>query len=388
MKPLNPISSRCTLLLCLSLLPLAWAAPTNVITSEANLLLAPTEENPRNSEGDFIALKDGRTLFVYTHFTGGSGDHSTAHLAGRFSSNGGETWDEEDTVIVPYDGGRNIMSVSLLRLQDGAIALLYLRKTDVDECIPMLLLSRDEAKSWSEPIPCITDPLGYYVVNNDRMIQLANGRLLIPAARHRMKGEEAWNPGTALCAISDDNGTSWHLSKTELKTPLNIKTGCQEPLVLELLDGRILMLIRTSGGAQYRSFSSDQGETWSPVEKTVLASPVSPATVERIPGREDLLLVWNDHSDVDAIRKGKRTPLRAAISKDDGQTWHVTKTLEDLADGWYCYIAMDFVGDHVLLGYCAGDRRNGNGLETTKVTRIAIEDFYRDFSSATILKEE
>ena len=34
-------------------------------------LLPPGPGNPRNSEGDFIELKDGRVLFVYTHFTGG-----------------------------------------------------------------------------------------------------------------------------------------------------------------------------------------------------------------------------------------------------------------------------------------------------------------------------
>ena len=219
------------------------------------------------------------------------------------------------------------------------------------------------------------------------MVQLKDGRLLIPAARHLLKGEEDFQPGTALCTISDDGGKTWHMSKTALKTPADIKTGCQEPLVIELRDGRILMLIRTSGGAQYRSYSEDRGETWSPVEKTALLSPVSPATVERIPGRDDLLLVWNDHSDVDDSRRGKRTPLRAAISKDEGQTWHVTKTLEDLADGWYCYIAMDFVGEHVLLGYCAGNQREKKGLDTTKITRIPIEDFYTGFSTATVLRE-
>jgi hypothetical protein len=157
--------------------------------------------------------------------------------------------------------------------------------------------------------------------------------------------------------------------------------------VLELLDGRVLMMIRTSDGVQYRSYSSDEGVTWGPTEKTALPSPTSPATVERIPGSEDLLLVWNDHTDISEALRGKRTPLRGAISKDDGKTWHVTKTLEDLADGWYCYTAMDFVKGNVLLGYCAGDRREGNGLDTTKVTRIAIEDFYQDIENAPIIEE-
>ncbi len=387
MKSLVSLPGLLSALLLIAVSAIHLPVQADVISVPANLLLAPTEENPRNSEGDFIALKDGRVLFVYTHFSTGAGDYAQAHLAGRYSSDGGITWDENDTVILPFPGGMNVMSVSLLRLQDGRIALLYLHKVHEDECIPMLMFSADEAKTWSAPVQCITDPLGYYVVNNDRMVQLKSGRLLIPAARHLLKGETDFQRGKALCTISDDGGQTWHMSKTTLVAPDDIKSGLQEPAVLELLDGRVLMLIRTSGGAQYRSFSEDQGETWSPVEKTALDSPVSPATVERFPDSDDLLLVWNDHTDVGEARRGKRTPLRAAISKDDGKTWHVTQTLEDLASGWYCYIAMDFVGDHVLLGYCAGDRREGNGLETTKVTRIPVTDFYKDLGTARTIKE-
>lgn len=36
------------------------------------LQLNPGENNPRNSEGDFVRLKDGRIMFIYTHFTGKS----------------------------------------------------------------------------------------------------------------------------------------------------------------------------------------------------------------------------------------------------------------------------------------------------------------------------
>ncbi|MBA7571657.1 hypothetical protein ES708_13423 [subsurface metagenome] len=95
---------------------------------EITLRLEPQQGNPRNSEGDFIQLKDGRILFIYTHFTGGSGDHACAYLAGRYSSDGGKTWTKEDVIILPNEGGMNIMSVSLLRLNNGELALFYLRK--------------------------------------------------------------------------------------------------------------------------------------------------------------------------------------------------------------------------------------------------------------------
>ena len=59
---------------------------------EVALNLPPSKDNPRNSEGDFVTLKDGRILFIYTHFTGGGRDDSSAYLASRVSKDGGKTW--------------------------------------------------------------------------------------------------------------------------------------------------------------------------------------------------------------------------------------------------------------------------------------------------------
>ncbi|HPT99980.1 MAG TPA: sialidase family protein, partial [Armatimonadota bacterium] len=126
-------------------------APPAVVEEEGLIktrLLPPGPGNPRNSEGAFIQLNDGRVLFVYTHFTGGGWDHAAAHLAGRFSSDGGRTWCLDDVLILPNEGEMNVMSVSLLRLQSGAIALFYLRKNSERDCHLYMRLSTDEARSW------------------------------------------------------------------------------------------------------------------------------------------------------------------------------------------------------------------------------------------------
>ncbi len=95
---------------------------------ESLLVIEPSEENPRNSEGDIIELKDGRLCLIYTRFMGGSGDHAAADLAMRTSDDNGRNW-SEDRIVVQRPGGLNVMSVSLLRLASGQIALFYLRKT-------------------------------------------------------------------------------------------------------------------------------------------------------------------------------------------------------------------------------------------------------------------
>jgi len=337
-------------------------------------LLPPGPGNPRNSEGDFVQLKDGRVLFVYTHFTEGAGDHSGAHLAGRYSSDGGLTWTAQDTVILPNEGTMNVMSVSLLRLESGEIALFYLRKNSTEDCIPCMRVSADEAQTWSEPRRVVQDA-GYFVLNNDRVVQLKSGRLVVPVSRHNAPGGQWSGAGMQMCWLSDDSGTTWRKSN-EFQAPEGSGVVLQEPGVIELEDGRLMMLCRTNQGCQYRSWSEDGGQTWSAVQPTDIISPLSPASFERIPGTGDILLVWNDHSDISEQYRGKRTPFAAAISRDEGQTWERTRIIESDPEGWYCYTAIEFVGDRVLLGHCAGDPAVGR-LSRTQITLFDAAWLYR-----------
>jgi len=65
-----------------------------------------------------------------------------------------------------------------------------------------------------------------------------------------------------------------------------------------------------------------------------------------------------------------RTPLVSALSGDEGRTWHSAKVIEPDPDGWYCYTAIHFVKDAVLLADCAGDKTVG-GLSRLRVRRIS-----------------
>lgn len=345
------------------------------------LQLPPTANNPRNSEGDFITLKDGRILFVYTHFIGGAADHSSAYLAGRYSSDGGKTWTQKDQTIIENDGKQNIMSVSLLRLQSGQIALFYLRKNSIHDLIPVMRISKDETVHWSKPLDIIPPQHGgYYVLNNDRVVQLKNGRLVVPLALHEnIPGSDRFNPSaTFLCYYSDDEGQTWHRGD---KVGVDNKAGqkqpyMQEPGVVELKDGRLMGFCRTNGGSQYVAFSKDGGQTFSLLKPSNIISPVSPASIERIPSTDDLLLVWNNHRGIAPQLRGKRTPLSIAVSKDEGKTWQHTQNIEVNPNGWYCYTAIEFTKQGVLLGHCAGDRTKNNGLAESQITFLPWSVIY------------
>ncbi len=360
----------------LSTITYSFAAKSIKLVKDSVLVIAPKINNPRNSEGAFITLKSGRICFIYSHYTGASSsDHASAYLASRFSDDNGKTWSQTDKLEVAQEGKMNVMSVSLLRLTNGQIALFYLRKNSNDDCMPMLRFSNNEGANWTEPISCITDQQGYFVLNNDRVIQLKNGRLIFAVALHQQKGSSVWsNTGRLFSYYSDDNGKVW---KQGLEIPNLTGVVTQEPGIIELKTGKLWMFIRTNTGVQYQSFSNDKGASWSAIEPTNIVSPLSPASIKRIPSTGDLLLVWNNNDGTDLLMKGKRTPLTIAISKDDGQHWDKLKVLENNPDGWFCYTAITFVEKHVLMAYCAGSQINKTHLSKTQISKIAISDIYQ-----------
>jgi len=315
--------------------------------TDFSLIVAPaTADNPRNTEGDIIELVDGTLLLAWSDFyDAGPADHAPARISAMVSDDGGHTWGERFT-LQENVGGQNVMSASFVRLQSGDILLFFLQKNSDRDLQAMMRRSSDEGGTWSEPVMC-TDGAGYYVVNNARIVQLTDGRLVLPASRHGdIRGEEATAVSQAW--LSDDEGRTWVRSETEIRLPLR---GAMEPGVVELRDGRILMIIRTQLNQIYRSYSADRGVTWTDAEPMGVGAPVAPSTIARIPSTGDLLLIWNDCFRTGPHAEPKRTPLTAAVSRDEGETWEHARDLETDPNLWYAYTSIDFVGGRVLLTY-------------------------------------
>jgi sialidase-1 len=338
--------------------------------------IEPSKSNPRNSEGAFVTLKNGAIRLYYTQFYGGGGDNSPARIVSIESADGGRSWSSVPQVVVENTGGENVMSVSMLRLRSGKIAMFYLIKNGLHDCRPRIRYSDDEGITWSEPRLVIEAP-GYFVVNNDRVIQLDKGRLVMPAAFHRLKGADTKSyrsfdaRAIALWYFSDDEGATWREADNWWAIPVRSGSGLQEPGVVELSDGSIFSWARSDQGRQYAFTSRDAGKSWSPPEISSMESPNSPSSIKRLPQSPDLLAIYNDHSGKFPMVKGKRTPLISAISSDGGKTWPMRRPIESDPDGWYCYTAIHFVGDAVLLAYCAGDSKVG-GLNRLRIRRISI----------------
>jgi Neuraminidase (sialidase) len=224
------------------------------------LVVPATETNMRNSEADMLRLKDGRLMLAWIDFytTQGS-DWGPARISAMFSKDSGRSWSGKYT-LQENVGGMNVMEPDLLRLKSGKVLFLYCRKNSEADCRPYVRLSRDDAKTFSDPEALPIDPYPSYTgMNHDRAIQLKSGRIVEPlwyTPDYRIQRHIV-----TRAYYSDDEGRTWKQSRTLVDIP-DSKAGAQEPGVVELKDGRIMMWIRTDKGKIYRSFSNDRGETW------------------------------------------------------------------------------------------------------------------------------
>ena len=302
----------------------------------------------RKSEAAMVELKDGRLLLGYTDFyTVSPNDDAPARIIGRHSSDLGQTWGPPVT-LVENTAKMNVMSVSLLRLQSGELVLAYMFKDSHEDCSVLFRLSRDEGRTFSDPVK-ITPRKSFWVMNNDRLVQLRSGRLLAPC--QRLDNWPKVRHSLTQVLYSDDKGKTWQGS--ELVDIRDNNDGADEPGVMELPDGRILMYFRTDLGAIYQCFSSDGGITWAKPEATSLAAPVSPSVIKRIPSTGDLLIVWNHTL---PHRRGGHTdrfPLTVAISRDSGGSWERVQDFDTDVRYTYGYPSITFVKDRVLVTYWA-----------------------------------
>ncbi len=193
--------------------------------------------------------------------------------------------------------------------------------------------SSDGGRTWSQREPLPEGILGP-IKNKPEYI---NGRIISPSSREG-NGWRAW------IEMSDDNGKTWR-STGALPSDSAFLTNNQEklqpiyaiqPSILRLSDGRIQIMCRTRNARIATAFSSDNGDTWTPVTLTDLPNNNSGTdAVTMKDGRH--VLIFNDFATIKGTPKGVRTPLSVAVSVDDGANWENVATVEDSPVSQYSY---------------------------------------------------
>ena len=357
------------------------ADPAGKPASPHEMVVCPaTAQNPRNSEADVELLKDGSLLMAYTEFYGGNGtDWGKARIAAKTSKDLGRSWSDSFT-LAENQGQMNVMSPSLLRLKSGGLAMIYMLKNSEADCRVLYLTSSNEGKTWTQP-RSVTPSIRYWGMNNDRLVQLKSGRLLAPLWFVDDWRKSHHTRGVMFC--SDDEGQSWKAG-SEIDIPQGPR-GVDEPAVVELKDGRVLMMIRSDLGKVFKSLSSDAGLSWSQPEALPLDSPTAPSSIARIPSTGDLLFIWNN-SPKGPKHTQDRFPLTAAISRDEGKTWGRIKDVDATPGFTYAYTSLTFLSSKSLLltyysssndsGKTQGELETGQHLISLKLKILPVQWFY------------
>ena len=334
--------------------------------------------NPRNSEGAFCETKEGKTLPAYSRFRGkDAADHSFADIWIMESHDRGRTFEEGRLVLsCEGEGGVNMMSPSFLEMQNGDIGLFYLVRMTYTRTRVYFRRSADGGKTFGERVLC-TPQEDFFVVNNDRVVRLKSGRIIIPAASHRTDESFFDSRSEVLFFCSDDDGESWKVSEGKCALPYSAhcRSGLQEPGVVELSSGVVWAFARTELGRQFEMFSMDQGMNWTACQPSGFTAPNSPLCMKRGFSGE-LYAVWNPIPEfngrkfVEGVFTGGRTPLVIAASADEGASFTDPIAFEWDEERGYCYCAIFFTEDALLLAYCAGGKEDGSCLARTRIRRI------------------
>ena len=336
------------------------------------------EFNQRNGEGAFIKLKNGLIMFGFTEFIANAWqDDVDARISYILSADDGETWSDKKVLFEKPDDAKNIMSLSFLRMNNEDLGVFYIHKNldGTDKII--FRRSSDEGGNWSEPINCMKclEEQDYFVLNNDRVIKLKNGRVIFSVARHTvLNTEKDFEPGEIHFFISDDDGESFRKTSQVLKCPFSKNPdGYEEPGLFQLPDGKIWCYIRTSLGFQYECFSVDNGETFTKPEPNLFfSSACSPMLVKKC--GENTVAIFNpvpEHILRTDSEPWGRTPYVMAVSKDDGETFtkeNIYYIEDDLKNG-YCYPAIYDGEDFMLLAYYHSNNTD-ICLNSTKIVKI------------------
>ena len=308
---LGPLFRRLALVVFLTFL---WAGGTRLLAADIKVhrLFGPEVPTGKYKHpASFDELHNGDLYLVYY---GGDGEYaeSTAVFGSRLKQDA-KRWTKP--VKIASHPFRSLGNAVVWQTPDGLVWLFYVTRYGETWSTSRIAakVSRDAARTWSDSFP-VTFEEGTMVRSHP--IALKNGDYLLPIYHETGHDPEFTAPTTCSLFLRFD-------PKKRLWTESNrvySRLGNLQPAVVQIDDQRLVAYCRRGGnyeprkdGFLVRTESHDGGRTWTAGQETEFPNPN--AAVEFIKLQNGhLLLIYNDSMN-------HRTPLTAAISTDNGQTF-------------------------------------------------------------------
>jgi len=348
-----------------------------------------------------VVTKKGTVLAYCEARRTGKSDWDTIDIMLKRSTDGGKTWDAMRKIAdVPGPKTKNPVALAknlantndvtynnatAITDKDGTVHFLFC----LEYCRCFYMQSKDEGVTWTAPIE-ITSAFEKFRPEYDwkviatgpaHGIQLKNGRLVVPIWMSTGTGGHAHRPSAVSVVYSDDKGKTWHRGDLVVKDP-ELKNP-SETIVVELADGRTMLNIRSESKEHRRAitYSKDGATGWTKlVFDDALLEPICMASIVRYSeaksGGKNRILFTNPNN---LTRKdGKEKPemsrdrinVSVKLSYDEGQTWPVTKLLED---GFSGYSDMAVAKDGTIL--CFYERGSTDGKNIYKTGLLSVARF-------------
>ena len=283
-----------------------------------------------------------------------SSDWGEIEIHLRRSTDGGKTWEPGKHIAHFGDrlegnprkkeGGEKEQTVNnpvaIVDHVSGAVEFLYC--INYARCYSMR--STDDGLTWSAPldITATFEPFRKHydwkviATGPGHGIQLKSGRLVVPIwLAYGKTGDHS--PSAAATIYSDDHGKTWKAGEFAVPNEGEFKNP-NETMLATLADDSVMLVTRSVSKPNRKiiTISPDGATGWSkPVFHDQLWEPICMASIVAHPSKPGTLIFSNPHSlgldkegkEITAGR-GKRQNLSIKLSRDDGKTWPVNKTLE------------------------------------------------------------
>lgn len=250
------------------------------------------------------------------------------------STDNGKTWSSPE-MLTELPDGEPFGGIAAAAAPDGALQVFISRTRKVGEgkrpAVDLFVdiwhtHSSADRKNWSQPKRIFEGYIG--ALSN--AIVLQSGRVMLPFGRWVADRPSAPPTGSNEVVVlsSEDNGETFKLSDPPLTSPCfenynGSNYGACEPALVQLRDGRVLMLMRTQAGYLYESISAD-GVNWPPAQPSRFHSSTGPPALIRLPD-DRIVLFWNNCEMPPRVEGkgvyGGRDALHAAIADPDLNAW-------------------------------------------------------------------